>query len=115
MAPGLTLRIEPVDYSAAEYRYIIGWSTNRPMCLVNLTEEDKRQVMRILMDDPAKDLQSNPIRDIIVHAVSNGIKGFELWEVNSYLKDADIQKEFITSPDIIKSEIRQHGTLIFAS
>ena len=104
-----------MDFPLTENTYVIAWATDRQMTLVNMTEDTKRQVIRIIMDDPAKDLHSNPIRDLIVHAVSNRIPGFELWEVDSYLDETTIREEFDTSPDTIKSEIREHGTLLYAS
>ena len=95
-------------------RYTIAWSANKLVAIVNMTEDDKRQVMRIIMDDPDQYHWSNPIRDLIVYGVSNRIRGFELWEVESPLDEATIREEFATSPDTIKSEIRQHGTLLYA-
>jgi len=80
-----------------------------------MTEDDKRQVMRIIMDDPEQYHWTNPIRDLIVYGVSNRIAGFELWEVESSLDEVTIREEFATSPDAIKSEIREHGTLLYAS
>jgi hypothetical protein len=96
-------------------RYIIAWSTNKLVAIVNMTEDDRRQVMRIIMDDPEQHHWSNPIRDLIVYGVSNRMAGFELWEVESPLDEATIRLEFVTSADPIKSEIRQHGTLLYSS
>lgn len=84
------------------------------IAIVNMTEDDKRQVIRIIMDDPEQHHWSNPIRDLIVYGVSNRIAGFELWEVDSLLDEDTIRLEFVHSPDTIKSEIRQHGTLLYS-
>lgn len=112
MAPGLTSVTEPVNQTGD--RYIIAWSSNKLMAVVNMTEDDKRQFVRILIDDPAKDLHSNPIRDLIVSAVSNKVSGFELWEVDSHLDEDTIRQEFEVIPEVIKSEIRETGNLIYA-
>jgi len=95
-------------------RYTIAWSINKLIAIVNMTEDDRQQVMRMIMDDPEQYHWSNPIRDLIVYGVSNRMAGFELWEVESSLDEATIRQEFTTSPDTIKSEIRQHGTLLYA-
>lgn len=79
-----------------------------------MTEDDKLQFVRILSDDPAKDLHSNPIRDLIVSAVSNKVGGFELWEVDSHLDEDTIRQEFEAMPDTIKSEIRENGNLLYS-
>lgn len=67
------------------------------------------------MDDPEQHHWCNPIRDLIVYGVSNRMAGFELWEVDSALDEVTIRQEFEAASTAIKSEIRQHGTLLYAS
>ena len=96
-------------------RFIIAWSINKLVAIVNMTEDDRRQVMRIIMDEQEQYHWSNPIRDLIVYGVSNRMTRFELWEVESPLDETTIREEFDTFADTIKSRIRQHGTLLYAS
>lgn len=101
-----------MDYAVGD-RYVVAWSVTRLIKIVNLTAHEKELLVMILLEDPARKLVSNPIRDLIVHGVSTGIPGFELWEVASSLDEDQLIAEFTETPETIKQEIRESGKLIY--
>ena len=104
-----------MDYVTAGDRYIVAWSTSRLIKIINLTANEKELIVMILQEDPAHKTTSNPVRELIVHGVSNRVSGFELWEVVSPLSEEQLITEFIESPHTTKQEIREVGELIYSA
>lgn len=96
-------------------QYIIAWSSRGLETILNLTDYSKQHMLNVLMEKPESKLTSNPVRDMIVYAVANNIKNYEIWQVESELLDVEIKSDFTSSPEIIKNEIAEVGELIFTT
>lgn len=94
--------------------YVIAWSDRELLCVINLSVSDRNNVIDILLDNPSKDWVSNPIRSLIVTAVSKKISEFELWEFSSDLSEEEITLQFYNSSTRFKENIRGNGVLIFS-
>ena len=102
-----------MSFVANDNKYVIAWSDKGLDAVINLSIAEKERFIMILMDDPAANFISNPIRDLIVHYTISKKIGHEIWEVISELTEEEIVEEFTKSPCEIKNEIRANGELIF--
>lgn len=90
------------------------WSASGLETIFNFTKHDKQYILDILGEENHTDRVGNPMREMIVNAVSNGRLCIELWEIASPLSEEEIIAEFENSVQELKQEIRKHGNLIFA-
>lgn len=98
--------------SLETHHLIVMWSTNGIESILDVDDHNKNLMISILRDQLDTRLQGNPIRGMIVTAVSNKLKCCELWEVESTITAEELIQDF--SEDI-KSRIRQHGILLYSS
>lgn len=94
--------------------YYIMWSSSGLETVFNFTKHDKQYILDILGEENDAGRVGNPMRGMIVNAVSNGRQCIELWEIESPLSEEEIIAEFENSAQELKQEIRKYGNLIFA-
>lgn len=94
-------------------RYIVMWSDRGLEQVIDYDLSERRHLVRLLTDDPAAKLTSNPVRDMIVHAVIDGTRSYEIWEVSSEMTEEELLLEFENSPTTVQDEIRSVGILIY--
>jgi hypothetical protein len=91
------------------------WTDKGLKSVFNFTAHDKQYIVDILADRIDPKLVGNPLRTMIVESVSSGLRGMELWCVQSALTEEEIITEFNESPEELKQEIRSMGELIYTT
>lgn len=89
------------------------WSDKGLQRVVNFDAHEKSYVIKVLMEDPTVNHTSNPVRDMVVHAVTNVARSYEIWEVVSTMTEEELLSEFENSTATVQDEIRSVGSLIY--
>ena len=87
--------------------YILVWSPTKLESVINLTLSEKQRLIMLLVDDPQANHLGNPVRDWIVHCVSNQKRGYEIWQVTSDYTEEEITGMFWDSQTQSKTKSDQ--------
>ena len=100
--------------------FIVRWSETELVSLVDFgmskSEHEYEQVMRVLRDTPDDPWEqtSNPVRDMIVHSVSDRNNRYEIWEFETDVSEDELLDES-RNIELFKMKIRSIGEEIYST
>jgi hypothetical protein len=97
----------------SEHTYIIMWTPEDILDLIDFTLHEQNHLVLLLSDDPNANLVGNPVRAMVIDSVLDTKKYREIWQFESLLTAEEICDEWEKNRQSVMDEIRDVGTLIY--